>query len=266
MTVNFKLVESFAQRAAMAYNDPDTIQAAYPKVEKVGGCGKKLRYFLETDHRHRTHTVTVRGTCNLTNAIEDFTYIYHKSHRLPIWVHKGFDDCANAVYQSLQPLLHDDYDIVLTGHSLGAAISTLLLMYFFEDGRKIRPSINFGQPMVTNGEGVKRYETLPLMRIVDENDVVPLLPANDILDELHGGFKHVGDQVILLKDQFYVFEPTQEAEHTSAWSFWKNVLNTSMKAHFMENYLANIRSKFEHSETVPFEQRQAYYSKQWTNK
>lgn len=261
MIVNFKLLETFALRATTAYQSPEAIQETYPLVEKVGGCGKKLRYFLETDHESKTHVITVRGTCNLTNAIEDFTYIYHKSHRLPIWVHKGFDDCAYAVYQSLTPLLLDDYELVLTGHSLGAAISTLLLMYYYEDRRKILPCINFGQPMVTNKNGVQRYHHLPLMRVVDENDVVPLLPANDVLDELHGGFEHVGDQITLLRDQYYVFESSQDAQVNSAWSFWKNVFNSSVKAHLMENYLTNIRSKFEQSEVVSYAQRRAYYSK-----
>ncbi|MBT4210367.1 MAG: hypothetical protein HOE18_00760 [Porticoccaceae bacterium] len=50
------------------------------------------------------------------------------------------------MYENLKPPLLVDHQIKLAGHSLGAAISMLLMLYMHEDGFSVARSINLGQP------------------------------------------------------------------------------------------------------------------------
>lgn len=141
------------------------------------------------------------------------------------------------IYKDVIPHLEKGYKVRVTGHSLGAAISTLLMMYLHEDGFKVERSINFGQPKVTNKAGVKAYGFLPLTRVVDENDVVPLVPPVTLLDSIHGIYEHLGDEVILLKEEYYVYLEQHDAERKSVGNFWKDMGHESITEHFMDNYL-----------------------------
>ncbi|MCH2058850.1 MAG: lipase family protein [Thalassotalea sp.] len=112
-----------------------------------------VQYFLEITSAN-TQLVSVRGTANLTNSKEDAEFVKAKDKQLDIYVHKGFEQDAMAIYNDLLPLLDKTLPIQLTGHSLGAAIATLLMMYLHDVGFSIKESINFGQPKVTNKEGM----------------------------------------------------------------------------------------------------------------
>ena len=46
--------------------------------------------------------VSIRGTANIKNAIEDAEYLQSNNKNLGIFVHKGFDEDAYLVYQADQ--------------------------------------------------------------------------------------------------------------------------------------------------------------------
>ena len=64
----------------------------------------------------------------------------------------------------------------MTGHSLGGAVAAILTAYMVNDGYKVERCVTFGQPKFTNADGVAQLEKLPITRVVDENDLVPMLP------------------------------------------------------------------------------------------
>jgi len=132
------------------------------------------------------------------------------------------------------------------------------MMYLYEDGFQVERSFNFGQPKVTNKEGVQRYGFLPLTRVVNENDVVPLVPPVTLLSALHGTYQHMGDEVILLKGENYVYLEQHHAEEHSVEGFWENIDHESVTEHFIANYLINIKSKLEKSVQIPYAQREQY--------
>jgi hypothetical protein len=71
-------------------------------------------------------------------------------------------------------------------------------MLLKEDGFKLGQAMTFGQPKVTNGDGARKYSTLPLLRFVNDKDPVSLLPPFElfaVLDE--GPFQHFGPEVVL---------------------------------------------------------------------
>nr|WP_292955467.1 lipase family protein [Nitrosomonas sp.] len=202
--------------------------------------------------------MSVRGTANLKNIKEDAEYIQSKNNKLNIYVHKGFDEDAFKIYQDILPYLKKDYAVKLTDHSPGAAIAALLMIYLYEDGFDIDRLINFSQPKFTNKQGALRYHTLPLTRIVNENDVVPLLPPATLVNALHGSYKHMGDEVILLKGVEYIYLEQHQAETKKVEGFWDNIDHESVKEHFIANYLKNINSILAKAIQVPYSSREVY--------
>ena len=260
--VDFQKVEHYLERAAAAYWDESKIRASYPDVVYVGSpADTDVLYFLEQQSEQGRQWVTVRGTDNWKNAIEDAEYLRHSDSELGIAVHRGFDADAQAIYADLKPRLNPDYVTCLTGHSLGAAVSTLLMMYLHQDGFQLAESINFGQPKVTNAAGVKRYEALPLLRIVDGRDVVPLLPADTVLDSMGGEYAHLGQEVILLDGPYFVYLSQARAEGASRASFWRDLGEESLQAHKVTHYRERVTAKFRQPTAVSFEERYQYLSR-----
>ncbi|WP_323845521.1 lipase family protein [Microbulbifer magnicolonia] len=255
-SIDFHQVSWYAQRAAAAYQAEAEIRQAFPDTTLVTTTSNDVQFFLECDAANRRQIVSIRGTANLSNAREDAEYVPSKNPRLGIYVHSGFDEDAMQVFDALFPRLDKSLQVILTGHSLGAAISTLLMMYLHEEGFALGRSINFGQPKVTNHQGVRKYDLLPLLRVVDENDLVPLVPPNDLIDLIHGGYQHLGPELMLLEGEYYVYQDAHTARHSPIDSFWKNLGKTSISAHFMQHYLHNINSKLAHAVEVSYSQRE----------
>lgn len=258
-SVNFAQMQWYAKRASAAYATPENINKAFPNVTRVTTvAGTQVQYFIEHLVDRAAQVVVIRGTANVKNAIEDAEYLQSINQNLGVFVHQGFDRDTYLVYQDLLPYLDKSKQVILTGHSLGAAISTLLMMYLHEDGFNLGLSINFGQPKVTNTAGAKKYANLPLLRVIDENDVVPLLPPASLLDSVHGIYQHIGGETILLEGRYYVFQDQHLQREAGANSFWKNVFDESIEAHFIKHYLHNIDSKLSGSTQISYSQREDY--------
>jgi hypothetical protein len=107
--------------------------------------------------------------------------------------------------------------------------------------------MTFGQPKVTNHDGVRKYRTLPLLRFVNDKDPVPLLPPFElfaVLDE--GPYQHIGPEVVLQNGSNYRFYAEHQAETLSVLSFWNNLTNLSIQDvpdHSISTYLTRIRQK-----------------------
>ncbi len=70
--------------------------------------------------------------------------------------------------------------VSLTGHSLGGAEAVILAMYLKTEGWKVSRVVTFGQPKVTDADGSKRFRDLPVLRVVNANDSVPLVPPLEV--------------------------------------------------------------------------------------
>lgn len=257
--VDFKAVQWYADRASIAYHSEQDIVAAFPDTVRVTTVGStNVQYFLENDENQGRQILSIRGTANLKNALEDVEYLQVKNPKLDIYVDKGFDEDAALVYADVLPYLDKNKEIFVTGHSLGAAISTLLMMYLHVDGYTVGKSINFGQPKVTNSRGKNKYGFLPLVRVIDENDVVPLLPATTLLDSIHGSYTHFGPEIILLEGLYYVYQDEHLQRENESDSFWSNLKDLSVHAHFIKHYEHNIRSKLTDSKQIPYQERTKY--------
>ena len=256
ITPNFTDILWHAKRAKAAYDKPENIRANFPNTVHIGKDKKKdTQYFVEKFHDKKLQVISVRGTSNLKNLKQDVDYISAKDKRLGIYVHRGFDRDTLHVLKDVLPQLNKDYDVKVTGHSLGAAIASLLMIYLHEEGFEIKPSVNFGQPKFTNKKGAKKYSFLPLLRVVNKDDLVPLVPPVTLLDSKHGKYVHFKPEVILLKGPKYVFLDDHDAYRSLPGSFWLNLRHESLKDHAMDNYLADIENKLTNAVRVPYKDR-----------
>jgi hypothetical protein len=247
---NFTEALQYAQRAALAYEQDATIQkqsGAGVRISISSPLSSGIKAYVELDDAKRVQWIVVRGTSNLINIRLDVDYNKVVDSRLQIPLHKGFADAALQVYQFAKPLLKTDYETRVTGHSFGGAAAVIVLMLLKEDGFKLGQAMTFGQPKVTNGDGARKYRTLPLLRFVNDKDPVPLLPPIElfaVLDE--GPYQHFGPEVVLEDGSNYRFYTEYQVERQSVFSFWNNLKNLSIQdvpEHFISTYLTRIRQK-----------------------
>ena len=246
--LDFPLALQYAQRAALAYDQDATIQrqsGAEVKVSISGPVSSGMKAYVEVNEAKRVQWIVVRGTSSLVNIRSDVDYNKVVDSRLSIPLHKGFADAAVQVYQFAKPLLKKDYETRVTGHSYGGAAAVIVLMLLKEDGFKLGQAMTFGQPKVTNRDGVRKYRTLPLLRFVNTNDPVPSLPPFEVfavLDE--GPYVHLGPEVVLDEGGTYRYYPERPSEISSVFSFWDNLKNLSIQdvpQHFMSTYLMRVQ-------------------------
>ncbi|KAJ9056760.1 hypothetical protein DSO57_1029701 [Entomophthora muscae] len=131
-----------------------------------------------------------RGTQSGLNLLEDFVFSHTPMNVAPLaTVHTGFKNIADAMapeyIQALHHLLttssYRDYNVVVTGHSLGGALAHIASIHVQQgleiDWERIRV-VTFGQPRVGNLEFARWFNQQPVTytRIVNENDPVPHVP------------------------------------------------------------------------------------------
>ncbi len=256
-SVNFSELAVDAKRARAAYLSPAGIRAAYPNTVHIASPGgKDVQYFIERDDKARTQIITVRGTKGDVNLKEDFDVKVREDRQIKIPVHSGFDADARAIYADAAPLLKKGYTTTMVGHSLGGAVVSLLGIYAIEDGHEVKKITTFGQPRFTTTQGASQLSFLPLLRVVDEYDIIPLLP--NAAHGKFGDYEQVGPEVILLQGPYYVYLPAPVAREVSVGEFWRDVDLVNLQDHQMAAYEARISTKLKGSQQVPYDVRKRY--------
>jgi hypothetical protein len=242
-SVDFAGVLDYARRANAAYQDEAAIRAVVgpgPVLTVANLRGVDVRAFVEVDEARRRQWVVVRGTANLMNAFEDADYTKVKAPDLGIEVHQGFVDDARAVWTFARPLLKPGLETRITGHSLGGALAVLMAMRLRVDGLPVTRVVTFGQPKVTTALGVALFRDLPLLRIVNHDDPVPLLPWETPGAAMGGLFRHLGEELRLADDGTWQLYAEHRAEGFLLTSFAAHVGRENPKEHEMARYVARL--------------------------
>ncbi|EAR84464.2 lipase family protein (macronuclear) [Tetrahymena thermophila SB210] len=144
--------------------------------------------------------IAIRGTANLNNWITNlkaFPVDFPDCDGCQI--HMGFRDHAqsiqNHINQCVKNILEKyvDANVIITGHSLGGAIATLIsveVLKYLQPKNQIS-LYTFGAPKIGNQNFVEYLnQIIPnSYRIVNYYDAVPHLPFKQILDFRHHGYE-----------------------------------------------------------------------------
>lgn len=169
----------------------------------------KLDYVVEQDNNlalqgfdTRTNSIftAFRGSANIQNWLENIKIRkiapYNDSS---ITVEKGFYQAYNnvktAIFDNLQ-LLSVSYNtnkLLITGHSMGAAMSTLMVydVYTLYPIYEIPYFYNYGSPRVGNDNFVKSFNSFSTKyyRITHYYDIVPHVPEEFL------GYSHISNEI-----------------------------------------------------------------------
>jgi len=219
-----------------------------------------LRFFIAENRHTRSTLIAVRGTDNLGNTITDLDAKLIENDHIPIRSHQGFTEAADAVYAAIAGRLNKSYFVSTVGHSLGGAVAVLLSMYLDHEGFKIQRVTTFGQPKLSDRKASNRFAHLPILRLVTEKDIVPLVPPVDLSQAMQWEldiFWHLGDEILLLPGPYYTQVTGLDGILRSIDLIKEKPGKTNINAHRMEQYLLNLRQKVQSSVEVPFSQRKS---------
>ena len=221
----------------------------------------KNRYMIGTDNAARRQEIWIRGTANWKNVLYDVKYQKHRNTKLGINLHVGFEEMALGVYGDILPRLHRGYDLVIFGHSLGAAEAVILAMLLSVDEYRVTQVYASGQPRVTDGEGENKFDFLPILRIINEGDPVPFLPPRNI--GIPGDpYMHLGQAVVLLDGAYYCLLAEDTSEEALVSDFWKTLALDGtlalVKEHLTPAYLQRIAPKLTSAVQVRYADRFAH--------
>jgi hypothetical protein len=265
-SVDFSAIARFSEAyRIMRYETQDQIQAkigaAYDDFALVDLPATRNRYMIGTLVSARRQEIWIRGTANLRNALYDLRIGMHHSQKLGINLHHGFEMMAMALYADILPRLRKDFDIVLFGHSLGAAEAVVLGMLLDLDHYRVTMIYASGQPRVTDAAGEKAFDHLPILRIINVDDPVPYLPPRAI-DSRTDPFVHIGPAVVLLKGPYYALIGEDRGDEALAGAFWGTLAQEGpvepVIDHLIPAYLEYLMPKLTAAEQVPWADRKQY--------
>lgn len=174
------------------------VEAAGLKLLAYWEVGDTEAYLVEAPN---FLAVAFRGTTDRGDRKIDFRIgvqrVQVAGHVMHVTVHDGFYDAFRLVEPGLRIALNataPSKPIFLTGHSLGGAVALVAsaaLSGVDSLGGRIAAVYTFGAPRV-GGANFARVIKAPHYRVVNEGDVVPLVPPNWI-----SGYQHNGELLLL---------------------------------------------------------------------
>lgn len=239
----YKEIYRYAEIAKAAYLDIPEIKAEFGHSVFVGELAKsRVQVALIDDSRSDTQWITVRGTSNPKNVFVDGRIKVIREPLLGLYLHGGFLRAAREAYDALKPNIDPGRELRITGHSLGGAVALILTGLLSEDpvGYHLGRTVTFGQPMVTDSNGVKVLKKYPLLRVVNRWDPVAILPF--ILSRTHFEFPptifyhHVGPQLTLYRARKPKYSAPSKIVKF-AFGYKKLIVN-----HFIDLYLQRLQA------------------------
>eukprot|EP01133_Synstelium_polycarpum_P008402 gene8402-9883_t len=136
--------------------------------------------------------VAFRGSMDISSWITNLNFFQTVYPGVPgAYVHEGFYEAWTSVQSQVEAGMKDALtkcpsckSIVVTGHSLGAAIATFAMASIAELFPLLpKKSYTFGSPRCGNAAFVNYYNSLQPnnFRVVNQDDIVPHVPAEDMV-------------------------------------------------------------------------------------
>jgi triacylglycerol lipase len=241
--LNFANILDWALAASAAYDPDEQIRDKYGSSVWSKTLANGVKVFVATDTSRGFQWLSVRGTDDYANVREDAEYLKERDARLGIYLHDGFHRDAQAVYDDTRARLDQRLPVRVTGHSLGGAVAAILQAWLRVDGFSIDTTLTFGQPKVTDEEGVLKLRAHPLLRVINDEDVVPMIPPLTLLSALHGPYRHFGQELHLgPTPPLYQLYTEHDAETPKVTSFWCNLCHETPRDHHVALYVAKLEA------------------------
>ncbi|KAK5630848.1 hypothetical protein RRF57_006563 [Xylaria bambusicola] len=164
---------------------PDVTSAGAKITATFSGKATDIQGFVSTDTRNQVIVLSVRGSHSIRNWITDFEFLQKDCSSLTSGckVHYGFakawDEISGPALAAVKAAkgANPGYRVVFTGHSLGAAVSSLGAAYARKSGLAV-DIINYGSPRVGNVAFANFVSGQPGVewRVTHLDDPVPRLP------------------------------------------------------------------------------------------
>jgi triacylglycerol lipase len=236
-------VIAFAERANAAYHEAKDFRHEYgPHFEEGEFPNSGLRIYIVSNPEEKAQWVILRGTANMPNIFDDLEFVGRGEHELGINVHAGFDrslqECLPWVLAHIDP----KRPVRVTGHSLGGAVAALLVATLDHRGYVDVSAITFGQPKFTDAHGAAKLGHLKLLRIVHDEDPVPLLPPSIIEGRAVSTYQHLGPEIIVRASGHFSFLPEHAADRMNVANYWAEIKNIHPIYHDMvKGYLPALK-------------------------
>ncbi|KAK6458310.1 triacylglycerol lipase [Scheffersomyces xylosifermentans] len=161
----------------------------------------------------KTIIVSLRGTRSIfdtyTDLKVDMVDYSNLRYKLPFCgkncrVHQGFFEyflhTLGNVHRILEKELeYENYELLITGHSMGGSVGLLLALHYLDLGYDKMTLVTMGQPLVGNKEFVHWVDNVmgssfepkhntfnrKYFRVIHKNDIVTTIPHSNLLNVYH---------------------------------------------------------------------------------
>jgi hypothetical protein len=114
-----------------------------------------------------------------------------------------------------------------------------LFLKFKKNGFNSNKVITFGSPKFTNFNGAEKYNIDGITRVINDKDIVNLLPSSSFISRLFGEYRHFGKEIILNDDFTYDINE-KEKVITKNKTLLKNIDFKSVSEHRIKDYKRKI--------------------------
>jgi predicted lipase len=164
-----------AHFSELAYRDAD-----------INEGGNQAAYYI----KGRSLILAVRGTeLDYKDILRDLRAIPWRDDELG-WCHSGFLKGARAIWEEAYKVRTTTRPVILTGHSLGGAIATIIAGSMVVAGQPPAALVTFGSPRAGFSGLGKILKDVMVRRYVYGRDVVTTVPHWWVLP-----YRHVSDEI-----------------------------------------------------------------------
>ena len=218
-TIGADAMETTADDDARSSNAAATDSAMDPDSSSDSDSGS----FDEDDDDGATSAADAEACANIdwSSATPESLARLGCTDHLPM--HRGYRIIARECADALAPLMTPGYSVQLTGHSLGGAVAVAVALLFRSRGLAVTKVVTFGAPKLGPRETRDAAEPLDILRVVQKDDLIPLLPMSRPF--VRKPYVHLGEGVVLDNDA-----PGRYARLSKEWGtagiLWKQRRHT----------------------------------------